>query len=669
MRYVSLIVDNNTNATDGLYTYVSESDLIAVGQKVRAPFGVHDRVCDAYVAEVCEQPPAGAEGVRFKKVLEIDPEIWLSEEAVQTALWMHRRCLCRYIEAVRCFLPGSTPAKGRTKNPFDAIEYRPDSPAQLTQPQARALEAISGALEEHRFETFLLFGVTGSGKTEVYLQAMAKCLEDGRQGIVLVPEISLTPQTVSRFTDRFGPGRVAILHSRLTPQQRDVEYRRIARGEADLVIGARSAVFAPLQDIGLIVMDEEHETSYKSDKSPKYDTVEVAARRAQAHGAAFVLGSATPSVADYYRSEPGVFTRLELGERYNRTPLPAVDLVDMRKEVRAGNRSLFSRSLAGGIRDNLARGRQVILFLNRRGYFSFVSCRECGYTVRCPDCGIAMTYHKERDALVCHYCGRREDMPKVCPECGSKVIGRFGAGTEQVEEKARELFPDASIERLDLDAVRAKGSLERVLDRFGRGKIDMLIGTQLVAKGLDFANVGLVGVVSADVTLNIPDFRSAERTFQLVTQAAGRAGRGGEQGSVVIQTYAPEHPALIAAAAQDYRLFYEREIRMREAAGYAPYMDVFQIVLSDETADGAQSAAERFALRLRAQAAKAFLVLGPSQAPLNKAGDLYRWQILIKSPAGRRRELSEILAALKKDWGTRKEKALLQVDINPFSLL
>lgn len=666
MKYVGLIVDNNTNATDDIYTYACDDDNIAVGQKVRVPFGIHNRICDAYVANVSEDAPSGVK--RFKKVQEIDHEIWLSEEAVQTAIWMHTRYICRYIEAVNCFLPGNTQAKGRTKDPFANLEFNQSYAEKLTDEQSKALDAIAAAVREKRHEIFLLKGVTGSGKTEVYLQAMEACIESGAQGIILVPEISLTPQTVSRFMNRFGRDSVAVLHSKLTPQQKSVEYKKIESGSVDLVIGARSAVFAPLQNIGLIVLDEEHETSYKSDKSPKYDTLEVAVKRAMAHGAAVVLGSATPSVADYKRAIDGKFTLLELTKRYNETPLPDVKIVDMRSEVKAGNRSLFSGALVDEIKRTFEAGKQVILFLNRRGYFSFVSCRECGYTVKCSDCGITMTYHKDSDAMVCHYCGKKLPMPKVCPECGSKIIGSFGAGTEQVEEKAKELFPEAEIERLDLDSVKHKGSLESVLKRFAEKKTDMLIGTQLVAKGLDFANVGLVGIISADVTLNIPDFRSAERSFQLITQAAGRAGRGNEQGKVIIQTYSPDHPAVIAAAKQNYEEFFEREISIRDMAAYPPYTDIFQIIISDEDAAECERSAGRFASSLRDKVKEPYFVLGPAQAPLNKAGNMYRYQIIIKSPQGGRRALSEILSHLKKDWGI-SEKSVIQVDINPFSLL
>lgn len=663
MKYVSVIVDNNSNATDELYTYISEFNDIQTGNKVSLPFSRSNRIVDGYIAAVSDEKPEGIVGM--KKIRTIDPDFRLSKEAVETALWMHGRYVCRYIEAVRCFLPGRSSSRA-TKDPFEGIERRADKAKALNDEQQRAYASLADSLEKKRADIFLLFGVTGSGKTEVYLQAMQKCLEQGRQGVMLVPEISLTPQTVSRFIDRFGKENIAVIHSRLTPQQRAAEYRRIAEGGARIVIGARSAVFAPFDDIGLIILDEEHDASYKSDMSPKYDCRELAAKRVIAHSAVLLLGSATPSVSDYYRCRQGIFKELRLKERYNKVPLPEVSVVDMRAEIKAGNRSLFSSKLVSEIKSCSASGKQMILLLNRRGYSNFVSCRDCGYTVKCPDCGIAMSYHKEADALICHYCGKRKRLPKRCPDCGSSLIGRFGAGTEQLEEKAKELFPELSIERLDLDTAKRKGSAESALRRFAKGKTDMLIGTQLVAKGLDFANVGLVGVINADTALNLPDFRAAERSFQLVTQAAGRAGRGDERGRVVIQTYTPDHPAVVCAAKQDYLSFYEQEIKIRKLAAYPPFTSIFRLVFGGEDEKLARQSAEKCAEVLSEKLDDSYLLLGPCMAPINKAGKLYRYQLMIKAPAEKRRALSSLINSIKKD---RKETTLLTVDIDPYSLL
>ncbi len=670
MKYIDAVVDNNTNATDELYTYACGNDAVRRGSKVLISFGKSNRKTVGWVAGVRNEPPEGIAPERIKTAEAAEEELWISEEMMDTALWMHRRCLCRYIEAVRCFLPSGESRNGRSKDPFASMEVVPDKAKALSKEQAAALGKIARAVENKSCESFLLFGVTGSGKTEIYLQAMEKVFSQGRKGIVMVPEISLTPQTVSRFMNRFGKDSVAVIHSRLTRAQRDAEYARIKRGEAKLVIGARSAVFAPLDDIGLIVLDEEHETSYKSDQSPKYDALEVAVKRARAHKAAVILGSATPSVADFYRASQGIFTLLELDKRYNETPLPGVEIVDMSAEARAGNRSPFSRRLAQEMERCLSEKKQVILFLNRRGYSSFVSCRECGHVISCPECGISMTYHKDKRACVCHYCGRRVPLPDKCPECGSRLIGLYGVGTQQVQEKAKELFPEAAVERVDLDSVSRKGSLESLLKRFGSGKIDVLIGTQLVAKGLDFANVGLVGVISADVSLNIPDYRSAERSFQLLTQAAGRAGRGSERGKVLIQTYAPENKAVISAARHDYRSFYSHEIALRKAVMYPPFSNIFQIVVSDEDDSKAQASAERCAAWLRKKLGDGAAVLGPASPGLQKQEGRFRRQILIKAAPEKRRAVSEAVNRLKRIYAAEKGMArYISVDINPYSFM
>lgn len=668
MIYADVVVDNNTDATDELYSYASDIEDLRPGMKVRVPFSVHNRMTDAYVARVTDSAPEGVK--RFKKIAEIDPDTALTEEAMDTALWLRNRCLCRYIEAIKLFLPANTDVKKRIKDPFADIDAAPDAPPELNGEQKAALERIAESMDAEKHEAFLLHGVTGSGKTEVYLRVAGKAAEKGKGTIVLVPEIALTPQTVSRFVARFGKDSVAVLHSRLTAAQRTVEYRRIESGQVKLVIGARSAVFAPFSSIGAIIIDEEHETSYKSDKSPRYDAAEVALKRCMKHGAVLVLGSATPSVTDYYRSETGIYKRIEMLERYNSVPLPEVKIVDMGAEVRSGNLGLFSEALEDAVRKTLAAKKQVILFLNRRGYSSFVSCRECGYVVKCGECGISMAYHKDEEACICHYCGRRVPVPRVCPECGSRLIGRFGTGTQQVEEKAAELFPEAKIERLDLDALKKKGELEAVLKRFGSGKTDILIGTQIVAKGLDFSNVELVGIMSADVTLNIPDFRSAERCFQLLTQAAGRSGRGSERGKVIIQTCQPDEAAVTEAAKQDYRAFYDHEIKIRRSVQYPPFSDIFRILVSDEDPEKAERSADRCAAWLRRKLPEGIYVLGPAKTTLLKVDGMFRYQMLIKVPAGRRREISGTVSELRTVYAKAKDTAkLMSVDVNPYSMI
>jgi primosomal protein N' (replication factor Y) len=504
------------------------------------------------------------------------------------------------------------------------------------------------------------------------MQVIEECIAGGRTAVMLVPEISLTPQTIDRFIGRFGSEQIAVLHSKLSMGERYDEWMRIRKGEVKIVIGARSAVFAPLSEIGVIVLDEEHETTYKSDMTPKYDTAEVAIRRAKKNGAVVLLGSATPSLVSSYKAETGEYQRIALTERFNKTPLPAVEIVDMREELKNGNKSIFSISLYQEMKKNLEEKRQVILFLNRRGYSTFVSCRSCGYVMKCRECGISLTYHKTRNEAICHFCGYRERIPAVCPVCGGKYIKHFGTGTEKVEEVTKEIFPEYTVDRLDLDTASKKGSIDKILNSFRKGKTNILIGTQLVAKGLDFSNVGLVGIVSADISLNVPDFRSAERTFQLITQAAGRAGRGDTPGKVLIQSYNPDHYSIVAAAGHDYEAFYRAETAIRKQIGYPPFSDLIQIVLSSEKEQEAFEVCRRVAEDFIRGAGKSEerYVFGPQAAPMNKIKGLYRYQLLIKCFPGKRKEYSRILNEIKLGINTdRNAKYLISIDVNPYSFL
>ena len=674
MKYVDVIIDNNTAHTDNLFTYLCEDDGVKVGNKVFVPFTKGDRLKDAYVFRVTDQPPEELKGVRaLKKTAGIDPDISLNEETVSTCVWMKRQYLCRYIEAVNCFTPAGKPSKsGKIRTPYRETEFEKYEARQLTAEQRKAFDAIQPFIRERAHKTFLVHGVTSSGKTEIYMQIIDSCVARGRTAIMLVPEISLTPQTIERFIGRFGAEQIAVLHSKLSMGERYDEWMRIKRGGVKIVIGARSAVFAPLSDIGAIVLDEEHESTYKSDSAPKYDTIEVAIKRAKKHKAVVLLGSATPSLVSSYKADTGEYSKIVLKERYNQTPLPDVAIIDMREELKNGNKSIFSIPLYREMKKNLEEKRQVILFLNRRGYSTFVSCRSCGYVMRCRECGISLTYHKSNGEAICHFCGFREKVPDLCPVCGSKYIRYFGTGTEKVEEAARQIFPEYTVDRLDLDTVSKKGSIDRILNAFRKGKTDILIGTQLVAKGLDFSNVGLVGIVSADISLNIPDFRSAERTFQLITQAAGRAGRGDTTGKVLIQSYNPEHYSIVSAAGHDYESFYRTELAIRKQIGYPPWSDLFQIVLSSED--------EQEAHRMCGQVADDFIrnagkdaeryVFGPQAAPMNKVKGQYRWQLVIKCLPGKRKEYSGILNDIKMGINTdRKKKYLISIDINPYSFL
>lgn len=671
MEYANLIIDNSSDNTDMLYTYRSHIEGLKPGDKVTVPFTAWDREYTGYVYSVSLNPDPNIK--KYKDIIKKDPVLSLPTHAIEICSWMRQRYFCRYIDAVKCFAPAGTASKRRTgKNLLgeDAAQGVPAPP--LTEEQKAALEKITPWLGHSRHKVFLLHGVTSSGKTETYIRIIEECLRLQKTAIMLVPEISLTSQTILRFQERFGREELAVMHSKLSKGERYEQWMRIKNGPARVVIGARSAVFAPLENLGAIILDEEHETTYKSDMTPKYDTLEIAIRRAQLSGGIVVLGSATPSLTSTYRAAKGEYEKISLKNRYNNAPLPTVEIVDMRQELRQGNKSIFSVSLYQQIRTCLDERRQVILFLNRRGYSTFLSCRNCGYVMRCKECEISMTYHKAEGEAVCHFCGRKEKVPMVCPECGSKYIRHFGTGTEKVEEMAGEAFPDAAIERLDLDTARRKGSIDGILSRFGKGKTDILIGTQLVAKGLDFANVGLVGIVAADISLNIPDYRSAERTFQLITQAAGRAGRGNDPGKVVIQTYTPEHYAIQLAAKQDYDSFYEAERRIREQTGYPPYCDLIYLVLAAETeeeaAAGAQKIKDAFLRKVgRAEGAN---VLGPRPAPVNKSAGLSRYQLIIKCTEENRHRYSEALREVKNKVRREKQKVWnFSIDVNPFGFL
>lgn len=500
-----------------------------------------------------------------------------------------------------------------------------------TPEQRTAIETINKSIDSHEEEVYLLHGVTGSGKTEVFMQVIEHAVERGLGAVMLVPEISLTPQMVSRFMSRFQ-GRIAIIHSALSLGERYDQWKRIRDGEADIVIGARSAIFAPLKNIGIIIMDEEHSETYKSEMSPRYHAREVAIERAGQSGAAVVLASATPSVESYYKAQTGEYTLLEMNKRYNENKMPEICVVDMRRELSRGNRGMLSGKLYSEIEENLKRGEQTILFLNRRGFSTFVSCRTCGYVPQCPNCSISLTYHKYENNLKCHYCGHTQPNYTICPECGSKYIRYFGGGTQKVEDEIKRLFPNASAIRMDMDTTGKKQSHEKILRRFEKDKIDILIGTQMVAKGLDFENVTLVGVITADTMLHINDFRSGERTFALLEQVSGRAGRGDKTGRAVIQTYTPEHEAVDLVKTHDYRAFYNSEIEERRLMWYPPFSKIVSVQLQGGSETLVAQAAKYFVKEVGnlSELNQKIQILGPIPAYISKIKNKYRWQIIFK---------------------------------------
>lgn len=668
MKYVNVAIDNNSDNTDNLYTYGSNFDNIKVGNKVLVPFAKGNKLKTAYVFDVMDSVEEKIKGLKY--IESIDEEICLSEEMIETCKWMRKRYLCRYIDGIGCFTPaGKASKRGKKRIPYKDIEGEEESIKELTDEQQNAINKIEPYIRNKEHEIFLIHGVTGSGKTEIYIRLITSVLERGSNAIVMVPEISLTTQVIERFIGRFGQENIAVLHSKLSLGERYDEWVRIRKNQVRIVIGARSAVFAPMDNIGIIIMDEEHESTYKSDMAPKYDTLEVAIKRVKKYNGLVLLGSATPSVVSTYRADQGIYKRIILKERYNKMALPSVKIVDMREELKAGNKSIFSRDLYENMHKCLEEGQQVILFLNRRGYSTFVSCRECGHVMKCSECDISLTYHKAQNAAVCHYCGKMEPLPNKCPECGSKYIRHFGTGTEKVEEITLEMFPEYSIERLDLDTIKLKGSVDKIINNFRKGKTKILIGTQLVAKGLDFKNVGLVGIISADVILNIPDYRASERTFQLITQAAGRAGRGDKEGKVVIQTYNPEHYSVESAAQQDYKMFYDTEILLRTGMSYPPFSDIVQVIIiaknEEVCALGAQEIMQQVKMQLSCDLRAN--VFEPQPLLLNREKEHFRYYILIKCPKGRRKECLTVIEKIKKNVNTGKKiKYTLAVDINPY---
>lgn len=572
------------------------------------------------------------------------------------------------------------------RDPYRGRNFKPTKPLALTEEQQYVYERIIRQLDIREQGAYLLHGVTGSGKTEIYLQTIQRCIEQNRQAIVLVPEISLTPQMVERFKGRFGD-QVAVMHSRLSGGERYDEWRKIREGRVKVAIGARSAVFAPFRELGLIIMDEEHETSYKQEETPKYHARDVAVRRAHQHGAVVILGSATPSLESYYaaRSQSNdefAPLLLEMQTRALGNSLPEVHIMDMREELHAGNRSMFSRALHNGIAERLERKEQTVLLLNRRGHSTFVMCRSCGYVAGCPHCDISLTYHQRSNNLRCHYCGYSEPVPQVCPECGSEHIRYFGTGTQRVEEELAKLFPGIRVVRMDVDTTTEKNAHEKLLKQFRDKKADVLLGTQMVAKGLDFPDVTLVGVITADSALNLPDFRAAEKTFQLLTQVAGRAGRHQLPGEVFVQTYTPEHYSVIHASRHDYTSFVREELKHRRNLHYPPYCRLILVTFSHEQLPVLVRLAENYSATLQGRARQmgwlgnmdrltsdVLDILGPVASPISRIKNRYRFQCMIKwrgniDAIGLAQQVADEMAE-----SAQAQKLLISLDVDPQMLM
>jgi primosomal protein N' (replication factor Y) len=513
-----------------------------------------------------------------------------------------------------------------------------------------------------------MYGVTGSGKTEVYLQSIEEVLNNGKEAIVLVPEISLTPQMVHRFKGRFG-SKVAVLHSGLSTGEKYDEWRKIQRKEVQLVVGARSAIFAPFENLGMIIIDEEHESSYKQEENPRYHARDVAIYRAKLHKCPVVLGSATPTLESFARSKKDVYKLLTLKERVNKRSMPHVDIIDMREELRSGNRSMFSTTLIEKLTERLEKREQSVLFLNRRGYSSFVMCRDCGFVIQCPHCDISLTYHRHGQQLKCHYCGHEEQMPNVCPECQSEHIRFFGTGTQKVEEELVKVLPHARIIRMDVDTTGRKGAHEKLLTRFGNKEADILLGTQMIAKGLDFPDVTLVGVLTADTMLHLPDFRASEKTFQLLTQVSGRAGRHELPGEVIIQTYTPEHYSIQLASQYDYDSFYNHEMQLRKNHAYPPYYYLALLTVSHPEITKVVSVTEKIVQFLRRNVENETKILGPVASPIPRIKDRYRYQCMVKYK--REKNLHETLRKITEHFQQEMSSndLMIAIDLSPNTMM
>ena len=548
------------------------------------------------------------------------------------------------------------------RNPFVHKNIEKDKPRVLNEEQKKCYDSIMFSIDNDEFSKHLIYGITGSGKTEIYLQLIQAVLEKGKDSIVLVPEISLTPQMVDRFLARFGD-TVAVLHSKLSVGERYDEWQKIVKGEAKIVIGARSAIFAPVKNLGIIIIDEEHDISYKSDSTPRYNAKDLAKYLVEKAECPLVLGSATPDIVTMQQAKEREIALHVLTKRATNTNLPDVEIVDLRNELASGNRSMLSFKLQSEIENNLKNKKQTILFLNRRGYSTFVMCRECGYVAKCKHCNISLTYHMSENKLKCHYCGFEMPVVKECPECNSKKVKYFGTGTQKLEEEIKKMYPEASTIRMDIDTVSKKNSHEEILNKFKNENIDILIGTQMVVKGHHFPNVTLVGVITADGSLNLEDYRAVERTFQTLVQVSGRAGRE-EKGKVIIQTYNPDHYAIIDSQKQDYDLFYNQEVNLRKMLNYPPFCDIIMVRFSGKNLSEIQKVSDLVYKNISAIKNDNFTIYKPVPSPIDKIKNKYRWRIIIKCKLTSR-IIDTINFALSDERIKKCKDTSIVVDINP----
>lgn len=692
--YAEVIINSEALEIDRPFTYKVPEEFnneIKIGQIVKVPFGKGNKTSEGFILNLKNDDNIKFKTKNIAAILVKDPVI--DEDDINLIEFLREKTLCKYIDAFRLLIPvgimkGAKAKKKKVivlknedlsniKNPdgykkiveffktnsgkytkselinehsisqyklnklienevlsieeesvfrYNDRVYNKDSAKTLTIEQENIIREYINSDDK----MFLLKGVTGSGKTEVYMKLVERVLLEGKSAIILVPEIALTPQMIERFKGRFGVN-VALFHSKLSDGERFDEWFRVKEGKAKVIVGARSAIFLHAKNLGLIIIDEEHENTYKSEQNPKYQTKEVAEYLSELKGCKVILGSATPSIETYYRALTGEMKLLELNSRVDNKPMPPMKVIDMRNELKGGNKSLFSRELFIAIQERLKRKEQIILFLNRRGFSTFVSCRSCGYVFKCDECDISMTYHKN-GLLICHYCGKTKREPRECPKCHSKYVKFFGAGTQRVEEEVKKYFNNVRILRMDVDTTRDKHSYERIYNTFKNGEADILIGTQMVSKGLDFKNVTLVGILAADMSINIPDYRAAERTFQIITQVAGRAGRGDKQGEVLIQTYTPQHYSLQYAVNYDYEGFYEKEFTVRAMMKYPPFGKLLLINGTSKKEELLKNFMHKITMMIKplVESCLDIEILGPIPCMISKVKENYRWQIVIK---------------------------------------
>ncbi|MCM0648731.1 primosomal protein N' [Clostridium swellfunianum] len=731
-KYAGVIVNNNSIQVDKVFTYAIPEKyrkIIKLGYRVKVPFGLGNKRIDGFVVSLFNDFQASS---TVKEIADTCEEYSLLEpKDLELIEYMREKYLCTYIECIKALLPSGVTRGMRNKinqviyvakklegkyckEPYDSLynivfnnngkfnkneiskkyqvsvssintllkhgfltneeiiinrynernytEYKENA---LNLEQLNAVDIINNSSDK----TFLIHGVTGSGKTEIYMNLVNQMLKEGKDSIILVPEISLTPQMVERFKGRFGKD-ITVFHSKLSEGERYDEWLRVKNKNVKVAIGARSAIFLPFDNLGLIVIDEEHESSYKSDSDPKYSAVDIALFKCENSDAKLILGSATPSMETYYKSKNKDIKLITLKNRADNALLPKIELIDMREELMSNNKSMFSKRLFEELENSLSSNEQSILFLNRRGYSPFVSCRKCGYVFKCDNCDISLTYHNENGSLVCHYCGMKKRATNICPKCGSKYVKYFGVGTEKIEQEVNKYFPKARTLRMDFDTTRKKNSYENIYNTFKEYKADILIGTQMIAKGLDFKNVTLVGVIAADLSLNLPDFRSAERTFQLITQVSGRAGRGEKHGKVIVQTYTPDHYSIVHSASNNYEGFYSDEISIRKDMNYPPFSKILLINLSSKNENLLIKSIQNigYILKNMLQNDDKIEMLGPCPSAISKINEQYRWQIILKGniDSGIANKIKDIIYQTLKEVYTEIRVSL---DINPNSLL